>query len=202
MSTIESTECGCFLCKILLKAEGVGILSSTPVLGRVAEKPGCNVSRQDSLSRQPATQGHILLVDDDPATLLALTGVLQTRFDNLAVDTCESGVVALDKVATCDYDAIVSDIKMPGMDGLELMHQVLKIRPTTPTLLVTGHGDDALGPTALNAGAYTFIQKPIDRDYFIAWLKRAIHLRQVIRQVEEQDHLSKPTVRAYTANSS
>jgi DNA-binding NtrC family response regulator len=143
-----------------------------------------------------------LLVDDDPATLLALTGVLETRFHTLAVDTCESGVVALDKVATCDYDAIVSDIKMPGMDGLELMHQVLKIRPTTPTLLVTGHGDDGLGVKALDGGAYTFIQKPIDRDYFIAWLKRAIHLRQVIRQIEDQNRLPESTVGTCTTNPS
>ena len=176
MSIVDSTECSCFLCIAL-----VGV-SSSPADAYVPA----------SLRGAAAAPEHILLVDDDPATLLALAGVLETRFHNIVIDTCESGVLALQKIATCDYDAIVSDVKMPGMDGLELMGQVLKIRPTTPTLLISGHGDPALGVKALNGGAYTFIQKPIDRDYFTAWLKRAFHLRQAIRQAEVNKILCDP----------
>src|SRR5262249_9130226 len=85
-----------------------------------------------------------------------------------------------------DYDAIVSDIKMPGMDGLALLTKVQKIRPETPTLLITGHGEHDLAVQALRGGAYDFIQKPIDRDYFFAALQRAIQARQLRRQVAEQ----------------
>src|SRR6185312_9331024 len=72
---------------------------------------------------------------------------------------------------TTDYDAIVSDIKMPGMDGLALLQEIRELRPTTPTLMITGHGERDLAVQALRGGAYDFVQKPIDRDYFVAVLE-------------------------------
>src|SRR5207302_7780802 len=85
-----------------------------------------------------------------------------------------------------DYNAIVSDIKMPGMDGLVLLSKIRELRPNTPTLLITGHGDHNLAIQALRGGAYDFIQKPIDRDYFVAALDRAIQTHQLQLQVLEQ----------------
>ena len=85
-----------------------------------------------------------------------------------------------------DYDTIVSDIKMPGMDGLELLAKIQALRPETPTLLITGHGDHDLAIQALRGGAYDYILKPIDRDYFVAALDRTLHTRQLRRQVVEQ----------------
>jgi signal transduction histidine kinase len=85
-----------------------------------------------------------------------------------------------------DYDTIVSDIKMPGMDGLELLRKVHELRPETLTLLITGHGDHALAIQALRSGAYDYILKPIDRDYFVAALDHALQTRQLRRQVVEQ----------------
>jgi PAS domain S-box-containing protein len=140
----------------------------------------------------------LLIVDDDISMLTALSGVVETRLPGAVIDTATSGNAALDRIAQIDYDAIVSDIKMPGMDGLELMNRVLTMRPSTPTLLVTGHGDHDLGVKALNAGAYAFIQKPIDRDFFLAWLKRAIQLRQLSRTVEDQNQQLERMVQART----
>src|SRR5262249_6943130 len=88
-----------------------------------------------------------------------------------------------------DYDAIISDIKMPGMDGLALLARVRELRPDTPTLLITGHGEHELAVQALRGGAYDFIQKPIDREYFVASLSRALPLRQLSRRVKELDEL-------------
>ncbi len=85
-----------------------------------------------------------------------------------------------------DYDAIVSDVKLPGMDGLALMEKVKEMRPGTPILLITGHGEHDLAVQALRGGAYDFVQKPIDRDYFVASLERAIQMRQLDRRVEQQ----------------
>jgi PAS domain-containing protein len=75
---------------------------------------------------------------------------------------------------------------MPGMDGLALLHEIRELRPTTPTLMITGHGERDLAVQALRGGAYDFVQKPIDRDYFIASLERAIQLRRLDREVEQQ----------------
>ena len=125
----------------------------------------------------------ILLVDDDVALLQALPRALSLRIDGIGVDTCDSALEALEQIQEYDYDAIVSDIKMPGMDGLTLLAKIQALRPETPTLLITGHGEHDLAIQALRGGAYDFIQKPIDRDYFVAALCRAIQMHQLRRQV-------------------
>jgi PAS domain S-box-containing protein len=128
----------------------------------------------------------ILLVDDDTALLDALPEALRLRMDGIQIDTSETAVDALERIKDTDYDAIVSDIKMPGMDGLALLGEIRELRPATPTLMITGHGERELAVQALRGGAYDFVQKPIDRDYFVASLERAIQLRRLDRQVEQQ----------------
>src|SRR2546423_6244980 len=128
----------------------------------------------------------VLIVDDDQALLQALPEALGLRMAGVMVDTADSGAAALDRIAARDYDAIVTDIKMPGMDGLELLAEIRTNRPDTPTLMITGHGEHDLVVHALRAGAYDFIQKPIDRDYFVASLRRAIEMRELSRRVKEQ----------------
>jgi len=131
-------------------------------------------------------KAYILIVDDDTALLQALPQALYLRMPGVKVDTCDSALDAVEKIKQNDYDAIVSDIKMPGMDGLALLGKVRELQPGIPTLLITGHGDHNLAIQALRGGAYDFIQKPIDRDYFIAALQRAVQTRQLARQVAEQ----------------
>lgn len=128
----------------------------------------------------------ILIVDDDPALLEALPETIKTRMKTIIVDTAVSAREALSLISQTDYDAIISDIKMPDMDGLALLRKAKELRPDTPTLLITGHGEHDLAVHALRGGAYDFIQKPIDRDHLMASLTRAIHTRHLKRQVEEQ----------------
>src|SRR5207245_8758393 len=119
----------------------------------------------------PARRGWpVPVVDDDPALLAALPEALRLRMAGVTVDTADSGAAALDRIAAREYDAIVIDIKMPGMDGLALLAEIRTRRPDTPVLMVTGHGEHALAIQALRGGAYDFIQKPIDRDHFVAAL--------------------------------
>src|SRR6266581_4467236 len=129
---------------------------------------------------------YILIVDDDAALLQALPQALNLRMDNIKVDTSDSALAAVKLIEENDYDAIVSDIKMPGMDGLALLAKIQELRPDTPTLLITGHGEHDLAVRALRGGAYDFIQKPIDRDYLVAALQRAVQTRQLRRKVYEQ----------------
>src|SRR5437016_5208513 len=132
------------------------------------------------------SRGRVLIVDDDLALLQALPQALRLRMPGVTVDTADSGAAALDRITAEDYDAIVTDIKMPGMDGLELLAEIRTRWPDTPTLMITGHGEHDLVVDALRAGAYDFIQKPIDRDYFVASLRRAIEMHQLSRRVKEQ----------------
>ncbi len=129
---------------------------------------------------------NILLVDDDHALLQALPQMLYLRMKEVQVDTIDSAACALDRIREHDYDAIVSDIKMPGMDGLELLARIHEQRPDAPVLLITGHGEHDLAIRALRGGAYDYILKPIDRDTFAAALQRAIQAHQLRRQVLAQ----------------
>src|SRR5579863_5515444 len=128
---------------------------------------------------------YILVVDDEVALLEALPQALSLRLTAVQVDTSDSALDALKQIQEHDYDAIVSDIKMPGMDGLTLLAKIQDLRPETPTLLITGHGEHDLAVQALRGGAYDFIQKPIDRDYIVAALSRAIQTRRLRRQLAE-----------------
>jgi signal transduction histidine kinase len=132
------------------------------------------------------TDARILLVDDDVALLEALPEALRLRMNGIGIDTSETAADALRRLRAVDYDAIVTDIKMPGMDGLALLREIQKVRPSTPTLLITGHGEHDLAVQALRGGAYDFVAKPIDRDYFVASLERAIQVRQLDREIERQ----------------
>lgn len=129
---------------------------------------------------------YVLIVDDDTALLEALPQALSLRLTAVEVDTSDSALHALDLIQEHDYDAIVSDIKMPGMDGLALLAKIQELRPDTPTLLITGHGEHDLAVQALRGGAYDFIQKPIDREYMVAALHRAIQTRRLRRQLADQ----------------
>jgi len=129
------------------------------------------------------TGAQVLIVDDDPALLEALLETLRLRMFDLEVDTTDSGPAALERLSQTDYDALVVDIKMPGMDGLELLGEIKRISPETPTILITGHGDYDLAIEALRAGAQDYVTKPIDRDYFVRSLSRAIESHKLSREV-------------------
>jgi DNA-binding NtrC family response regulator len=130
----------------------------------------------------------VLIVDDDIALLEALPEALRLRMGGVTVETADSAQAALERIAQQEYDAIVTDIKMPGMDGLALLEEIRKRRPDVPTLIITGHGDNDLVVHALRGGARDFIQKPIDRDYFVAALYRAIREHVANRQIRARQH--------------
>ena len=132
------------------------------------------------------SQVAVLIVDDDPALLEALPEALRLRLSDVTVETADSAAAALARIADRDYDAIVTDIKMPGMDGLELLAEIRARRPDTPTLMITGHGETGLVVRALRGGACDLIPKPIDRDYFAASLSRALQMRQLSRRARDE----------------
>jgi len=132
------------------------------------------------------SQGSVLIVDDDLTLLQALPQTLRLQLGGVTVETADSATAALARIDNRDYDAIVADIKMPGMDGLELLAEIRTRRPDTPTLMITGHGENDLVVRALRGGACDFIPKPIDREYFIAALYRAMETREASRRVKER----------------
>jgi two-component system, OmpR family, sensor histidine kinase VicK len=117
----------------------------------------------------------------------ALPEMIRLRVPRVAVETCGSALAALERIGECDYDAIITDIKMPVMDGLSLLTETAKVQPETPVLLITGHGEHDLSVQALRRGAFDFISKPIDREYFPAALERALGVKDLRRQIAAQN---------------
>ena len=131
---------------------------------------------------------HLLIVDDDRILVDALRELLLRRFPGSTIDTCTSAEKSDELIGRGDYDVIVSDIRMPGTDGLQLLERARKLRPNTPIVLVTGLGEYDLAVRALRGGAFDFITKPVDTDYLAASVARALRAREVARELESQKH--------------
>jgi CheY-like chemotaxis protein len=147
------------------------------------------MSRQSNGATDVTTipTSRFLLVDDDPALLLALSGTLQSRLGPCSVDACESGMQALDFIETHTYDTIITDVTMPGMDGLQFLRAVKTSRCDAPIFLMSGKADYALMTEVLKAGASSFFAKPFDRDEIVATLQEGValsRLKGILRKEE------------------
>jgi CheY-like chemotaxis protein len=101
----------------------------------------------------------VLVVDDDPAVRKSIDRVLTGK--GYAVITAENGEEAMRKLNEEKYDLVYTDIRMPGMSGLEVAEQVKARRPWTPVVIITGYGTDAAEARAKAAGVSSFVHKPL-----------------------------------------
>lgn len=106
-----------------------------------------------------------------------LADLIDLRMPHARVVTCLSGAEALRVAATAGVDAIITDLKMPHMDGLTFMTKIQLLQPETPILVITGHGDEALRAKTEALGAFALMLKPLDRDAFMVLLQRALSHR-------------------------
>jgi CheY-like chemotaxis protein len=101
----------------------------------------------------------VLVVDDDPVVGTSFERVLTPQ--GYAVMTARSGAEALDRLAREDYDMVYTDIKMPGMDGIEVARRIKASRPWLPVLIITGYGDAQNEAQAEAIGVSAFLHKPL-----------------------------------------
>ncbi|MBI4859130.1 MAG: response regulator [Candidatus Riflebacteria bacterium] len=113
----------------------------------------------------------VLLVDDEEEFVEALAERMTSR--GIQVDTARDGKEAVDKQEEKDYDAIILDLSMPGMDGLETMKQLLLKNPDLQIILLTGHASLEKGVEAVKAGAVSFLEKPADLNKLMELIKEA-----------------------------
>jgi two-component system response regulator FixJ len=123
----------------------------------------------------PANQ-IVHVIDDDAGVRQSLAFLLSTA--GLAVRVHESAVAFLNTGTGDDGGCILTDVRMPGIDGLELQRRLRTQGNTTPVIVMTGHGDIALAVEAMKAGAADFIEKPFDDEVLIAAIKLAIGRHQ------------------------
>jgi two-component system nitrogen regulation response regulator NtrX len=118
------------------------------------------------------SKARILIVDDDASIRESLTRVL--KYEDYEVRTAVDGPKALDALAERHHDLALVDIKMPGMDGLELLERVKKSHPDLVCIMVSGHGTVQTAVEATKLGAFDFLEKPPDRDRLLLTIRNGL----------------------------
>ncbi len=137
-------------------------------------------------------KARVLVVEDDQSARVALEKLL--RGAGYAVDTAEDGVAALERAAEAPPDVVVTDLKMPRMDGMELLKQLRERDRELPVIVATSLQDLSSGVAAMRAGAEDYLAKPIDFDGLMVAIERALERRDIRieaenlrRQLRERD---------------
>ena len=115
---------------------------------------------------------HVLIVDDEPAIRTALRGVLED--EGYRVTAVASGADALAAMADDGHDLVFLDIWMPGMDGLETLTELKRLRPDATVVMISGHGTIETAVKATRLGAYDFIEKPLSLEKMLLTVTRAL----------------------------
>lgn len=124
----------------------------------------------------------ILVVDDEEKMRKLLTMILTE--EKYHVTTANSAALALEKFKQEAYDVVLSDIKMPGEDGLQLLSKIKSIDPYVPVILITGHADKQIAIEALRGGAFDFVEKPFSDEELLVSLKKAMEHRYLAIKYE------------------
>lgn len=130
--------------------------------------------------KEPQDAIRVLLIDDEAAVRKATSQWL--RLAGIDVETCANAAEALSILQSPQPCVLVSDIKMPGMDGLELARRSNQLDPDMPIILITGHGDIGMAVQAMRDGAYDFLEKPFEPELLIDRIQRAWEKRRLIEE--------------------
>lgn len=120
----------------------------------------------------------ILVVDDELDMLMLLRMIIEDNTD-YEVDTTNNPSEALKMVMENDYDLVISDLKMPGMDGLELFDEVKEMKPDLPLVIITAYGSLETSDEAIKKGVADFITKPFRKDSILFTINRVLELARV-----------------------
>jgi DNA-binding NtrC family response regulator len=130
----------------------------------------------------------VLLVDDEEEFVEVLAERLEAR--GLTVDTAGDGGLALEKAGQRSFDAIVLDMAMPGMDGIETLKGLLQINPDLQVILLTGRATLGQAVEAMKLGALDFLEKPVDIETLVAKIEEAATKKSSLKEKRIADKLS------------
>jgi two-component system nitrogen regulation response regulator NtrX len=122
----------------------------------------------------------ILIIEDEASIRRVLTKILSEENDTYQVEEAEDGVQGLEKIKNTDYDLVLCDIKMPKMDGGELLEAVKKIKPEIPMVMISGHGDMETAINTMRLGAFDYISKPPDLNRLLNTVRNALDKKQLV----------------------
>jgi len=122
----------------------------------------------------------ILIIEDEAAIRRVLTKILSEENDTYQVEEAEDGAIGYEKIKNNDYDLVLCDIKMPKMDGVEVLEAVKKIKPEIPMVMISGHGDMETAINTMRLGAFDYISKPPDLNRLLNTVRNALDKKQLV----------------------
>ena len=122
----------------------------------------------------------ILLVDDEKTMVKYLSKrLIKKGFD---IRTAYNGLDALEQVKEVDFDVVLLDVLMPGMNGIDTLKEIKKIKPRTEVIMLTGHASVEVGIEGMKAGAFNYIMKPFDPNELVIEINLAFEQRRIMKK--------------------
>jgi two-component system response regulator FixJ len=123
----------------------------------------------------PSETGTVHVIDDDDALRESLAFLLSTA--RIAVATHPSSAAFLEAIPAAELSCVITDVRMPGMNGIDLLKRLREMKIDVPVIVITGHGDVPLAVEAMKVGAIDFLEKPFDDEVLLASVRAAIKRR-------------------------
>lgn len=143
---------------------------------------------------------HILVIDDQQSVRNSFREVLE--YEDFKVDEAEDGQKGLDLVRKTAYDAVLCDIKMPKMDGIEFLERIVGLGIEVPVIMISGHGNIETAVDAIKKGAYDYIPKPIDLPRLLVTVRNALEKKNLVTETKQlKKKVSKGKVRDIVGES-
>ena len=122
----------------------------------------------------------ILIIEDEAAIRRVLVKILSEENDTYDVEEAGDGLEGIEKIKKDDYDLVLCDIKMPKMDGVEVLEAVKKIKPEIPIVMISGHGDLDTAVNTMRLGAFDYISKPPDLNRLLNTVRNALDRKELV----------------------
>ena len=122
----------------------------------------------------------ILIIEDEAAIRRVLSKIIGEESDTYQIEEAENGLVGLEMILQKEYDLILCDIKMPKMDGVEVLEKIKKISPEIPVIMISGHGDLDTAVETMRLGAFDYISKPPDLNRLLNTVRNALDKKELV----------------------
>lgn len=122
----------------------------------------------------------ILVIEDEAAIRRVLVKILTEENTNYQVEEAEDGLTGIEKVKKEDFDLVLCDIKMPKMDGVEVLEAAKKVKPEVPFVMISGHGDLDTAVNTMRLGAFDYISKPPDLNRLLNTVRNALDKKELV----------------------
>jgi DNA-binding NtrC family response regulator len=122
----------------------------------------------------------ILIIEDEASIRRVLKKIITEENELYFVDEAEDGLIGIDMIAKTDYDLVLCDIKMPKMDGVEVLEKMKILKPEIPVVMISGHGDLDTAVNTMRLGAFDYISKPPDLNRLLNTVRNALDKKELV----------------------